>query len=201
MGGVLNHPIPQYPAGSLLESAYSKAFLWGSRVPTVVFVRPLAHSLHVLPLLVWQNIKEEHQRLWTVKCRCETFQGCLGHLLVDYPGTVQNIFFHIPRFFLYIFSLFFLLPFFSFFLFLPSLIPILFSGVGFRVRFRIVLKRHPRLDCDMTLMGRVVWTGRSSMVINMRQAFASLFPSPRTPSGCAECRKRMSMPGTGVLHY
>ncbi|CAM9621366.1 unnamed protein product, partial [Laminaria digitata] len=28
---------------------------------------------------------------------------------------------------------------------------------------RIVLKRHPQLDCDMTLMGRVVWTGRSSM--------------------------------------
>ncbi|CAM9295243.1 unnamed protein product [Ectocarpus fasciculatus] len=35
---------------------------------------------------------------------------------------------------------------------------------------RIVLRRHPELDCDITLMGRVVWTGRSSMVINMRQA-------------------------------
>ncbi|CAM9868378.1 unnamed protein product [Scytosiphon promiscuus] len=33
---------------------------------------------------------------------------------------------------------------------------------------RIVLRRHPELDCDITLMGRVVWTGRSSMVINMR---------------------------------
>ncbi|CAN0533683.1 unnamed protein product, partial [Ectocarpus sp. 8 AP-2014] len=32
---------------------------------------------------------------------------------------------------------------------------------------RIVLRRHPELDCDITLMGRVVWTGRSSMVINM----------------------------------
>ncbi|CAN0344255.1 unnamed protein product [Ectocarpus sp. 12 AP-2014] len=35
---------------------------------------------------------------------------------------------------------------------------------------RIVLRRHPELDRDITLMGRVVWTGRSSMVINMRQA-------------------------------
>ncbi|CAN0261333.1 unnamed protein product [Ectocarpus sp. 12 AP-2014] len=34
--------------------------------------------------------------------------------------------------------------------------------------YRIVLRRHPELDRDITLMGRVVWTGRSSMVINMR---------------------------------
>lgn len=39
---------------------------------------------------------------------------------------------------------------------------------------RIVLRRHPELDCDITLMGRVVWTGRSSMVINMRQARPSM---------------------------
>ncbi|CAM9147871.1 unnamed protein product, partial [Sphacelaria rigidula] len=32
---------------------------------------------------------------------------------------------------------------------------------------RIQLSRHPNLDMDMTLMGRVIWTGRSSMVINM----------------------------------
>lgn len=32
-----------------------------------------------------------------------------------------------------------------------------------------MLRWHPKLDCDITLMGRVVWTGRSSMVINMRQ--------------------------------
>ncbi len=42
-------------------------------------------------------------------------------------------------------------------------------AVAVCVLCRIVLRRHPELDCDITLMGRVVWTGRSSMVINMRQ--------------------------------